>query len=243
MARRRLDFATTIVLVVVGLTLATYGLTAFVQTERQVAGPALLVAAAGVAGLRQRWTYLAGIAPIGAVMSVAGPTIAFDLHRPEETSYFVASVIVLFGSCAAAILGFTSALIPEVRHRTIGALGVTVMLCVAIPLIVLSSNEASAATADGISALERAEAVEVRLSDFKFEVEGDALPRGGVIRVHNIGVLPHNFTVPSLEIAVFVPSGRDTYVRLPADIPEAIGMICTIGDHQLRGMGLNVEVR
>jgi hypothetical protein len=243
MTRRSLDVATTIVLVVVGLTLATYGLTAFVQPEWQVAGPALFVAAAGVAGLRQRWAYLAGIAPIGAVMSVAGPFIAFDLYRPEETSYFVASVIVLFGSCAAAVLGLTSALFPEVRQRTIGALGVSVMVCVAIPLAVLSLNEASAATADGITASERAEADEVRLSDFKFEVDGDALSMGGVIRVHNIGVLPHNFTVPSLEIAVFVPSGRDTYVRLPADMPAVIGMICTISDHQLRGMGLNVEVR
>lgn len=243
MTRRPLDVATTIVLIVVGLTLATYGLTAFVQPEWQVVLPALLVAAAGIIGLRMRWTYLAGLAPIGAVMSVAGPSIAFDLHRPEETAYFTASMIVLFGSCAAAALGLTSALIPERRHRTISALSVSGMLCVAVPLAVLSANDASAAMADGISALERTEAVEVRISDFRFDVVGGVVPKGEVIRVHNIGTLPHDLTIPSLDIVVFVPSGRDTYVRLPANMPAAIGMICTIGDHQRQGMGLNVEVR
>ena len=239
---RSLDIAATAVLVVVGLTLAVYALTAFAQPDWTVAGPGLLVAAAGIAGLRLRWAYLAGLAPIGAVLSVAGPVIAFDLNRPEELPYFVASVVALIGSCLAAVLGVAAALIPARPRRTLGALGVSAVLAATVSLVVLSSNEASAATARGISASERAGSVEVRLSDFRFEVDGGVLPSGGVIHVRNVDTLPHDLTMPSLGIAVFVPSGRDTYVRLPEGMPATVGIVCTIGDHQLRGMGLDAKV-
>lgn len=240
---RFLETAATSVLLTVGLTLAVYALTAFAQPDWTVAGPGLLVAAAGVVGLRLRWAYLAGLAPIGAVLTVAAPVIAFDLNRPGETPYFVASVIVVIGSCFAAVLGVAAALVPAWRHRALGALGVSAVLAAAVSLTVLSSNDASAATADGISATERAESVEVRLRDLRFEIDGGVLPSGGVIRVRNVDTLPHDLTIPSLGIAVFVPSGRDTYVRLPDEMPPVVGMICTIGDHQLRGMGLDAEVR
>lgn len=240
---RFLETAATAVLLTVGLTLAVYALTAFAQPDWTVAGPGLLVAAAGVAGLRLRWAFLAGLAPIGAVLTVAAPVIAFDLNRPEETPYFVASVVVVIGSCFAAVLGVAASLVPARRYRALGALGVSAGLAAAVSMTVLSSNDASAATAGGISALERAESVEVLLRDLRFEIDGGVLPSGGVIRVRNVDTLPHDLTIPSLGIAVFVPSGRDTYVRLPDEMPPVVGVICTIGDHQIQGMGLDAEVR
>lgn len=221
-----------------GLSLAIYALAAFTTRDWTIAGPGLLVAAAGIAGLRNRWFHLAGLVPIGAVLSVAGQILAYDLARPQETSYFVGSVSIIVGACAAAIFGVASA-IDGRRSLPIGIVGVLI----ATPLVfvaVVGSNPASADAADGITDVERVAAVDVELVDTAFAVDPGDLVGGAVLHLRNTGTLPHDFTIPALDVAVLVPSGRDTYARLPDSVPTTFEVICTVGDHLELGMRLDV---
>lgn len=227
-------------LVLAGLSLAAYALTGFTTRNWTVAGPGILVAAAGIAGFRARWFHLAGLVPSVAILGIAGPILAYDLARPGETPYFVGTVLIIVGGCLAAVFGTASAVTSARR-----ALPVAVIIAAAaLPLAfwsVLSSSPASAATDVDISDTERRSAVDVEMIDHFFVVD-PALIRGGqVVHIRNTGALPHDFTVEGLDVAVFVPPGRGTYLRMPEADQETLQLICTVGDHLELGMRLDID--
>lgn len=197
--------------------------------------------------IRLRWACLAGLVPISAVLTIAGRIVAFDLARPGETPYFLGSVIIVVAACFAAVLGVAAVFggaAPIGHHRVRllpAALAVAAAGCIGALVFVAAGNEASAATDGGISAAERNAATLVEMIDYRFVPEG-AVVDGGVIHLRNTGSLPHTFDVPSLGTSIFVPSGRDTYVRLPRTGSDVIGVVCLVGDHQQRGMGLNLPL-
>ncbi len=90
-----LQVATALAVLISGLSVGVYSLIAFAAPEWALAGPGLLVAAAGLVGLRYKVALLAGTIPLGAILSIAGPVIAFDLARPDETPYFLGSLLSL----------------------------------------------------------------------------------------------------------------------------------------------------
>jgi hypothetical protein len=231
--------AAAVSLVVAGLSLAAYALTAFTTRDWTVAAPSLLVAAAGVAGLRTRWLLLVGLVPIGAVLSVAAPILAFDLARPGEVAYLVGTVTVIVGSCLAAVLGTLAALRSDDRWLPLAALGGLALVPI-VGIYVIGSNPASAATDGGITESERAAAPIVEMVDYAFAVDPTLLRAGEVIHLVNTGTLPHDFTVTdaAVDVAVFVPPGRDTSLRLPESNTEPFTVVCTVGDHQDLGMRL-----
>lgn len=232
-----LSLAATASLVVSGLSLAIYALSAFTVRDWTVAGPGLAVAAAGVIGLRLRWAYLAGLVPISAVLTIAGRIAAFDLARPGETTYFVGSAIIVISACAAAAFGVAGAIGHRRAWLLPAAAALTAVGAVGAFAIVISGNASSKATDAGITAAEREAAVVIDMVDYRFVPQG-AVADGGVVHLRNTGALPHEFDVPGLDLAIFVPSGRDTYVRLPRTGKDVMGVICEVGDHQQRGMGL-----
>ena len=236
-----LSIAAATSLVTAGLSIAIYALTAFTDPEWTFAAPGLAVAVAGIIGLRTRWAFLAGPVPLSAVLTVAGKVTAFDLARPGETAYFVGSVFIAMSACFAAVLGVTAALAPWRRWLVPGATVLSAVTCVAVLAIVVGGNDASAATDDGISAAERQGAVVIELVDYRF-VPAGPVTDGGVVLLRNTGSLPHQLDVPGTDVAVFVPSGRETYVRLPTTGDELLGVICPVGDHAQRGMGLNIPL-
>jgi hypothetical protein len=72
-------------------------------------------------------------------------------------------------------------------------------------------------------------------------VDGSELQPGAVLRLRNTGTLPHDFTIGALDVAAFVPPGRDTYLRMPDEPAATFELICTVGDHLERGMRLTVS--
>lgn len=245
--RSTLQLAATASLVVSGLSLAVYALGAFTVRDWTVAGPGLIVAIAGIIGLRVRWAYLAGLVPISAVLTIAGRIVAFDLARPGETPYFVGSMIIVVAACFAAVLGVTAVLggfaaTGRGRSRLLPtAIAVAAAGCIGTFAFVVAGNNASAATDSGITEAERDAATPIDMVDYRFVPKG-AVNDGGVIHLRNTGALPHAFDVPSLGTSIFVPSGRDTYVRLPRADSQEIGVVCLVGDHQQRGMGLDLPL-
>lgn len=225
-------------LLLAGLSLAAYALTGLTTRDWTIAGPGLLVAAAGVAGLRNRWFHLAGLAPIGAVLSIAGPILAYDLARPDETGYFIGSVAIIVGGCLAAIFGTVAALTSARRALVASMLGVLVATPIAF-VTVINGNPASAATDNDISDTERRMAVDVEMVDYAFVVDPQNLTTGQVVHLRNTGSLPHDFSIVGLDFAVFVPPGRTTYLRLPESGQAGYHVICTVGDHLDRGMHLD----
>lgn len=225
-------------LVVAGLSLAVYALTGFTAPDWTVAGPGLLVAAAGIAGLRTRWFHLAGLVPIAALLTVAGPILAYDLARPDETPYFVGSVIIVVSTCAAAIFGVAST-IEDRRSLPVG-LAMSLAVTPIVVLAVVGASPSSADASDGIVDAARAAAVDVEMIDTAFVVAPSELRAGTVVRLRNTGTLPHDFTIRELDVAVFVPSGRTTYVRLPDASVDTFELICTVGDHLELGMQIAV---
>jgi len=236
-----LSLAATAALVVSGLSLAVYALTAFAVRDWTVAGPALAVAAAGIIGLRVRWVYLAGLVPISAVLTVAGKIAAFDLARPDETSYFAGSVTIVVAACFAAVVGVAAAIGQRRGWLLPAAAALAATACVAVFAFVITGNDASAATDAGITTAERHSAVVIELVDYRFVTKGP-ITDGGVVHLRNTGSLPHEFDVPGLDLSIFVPSGRDTYVRLPRTGEDVMGVVCLVGDHQERGMGINLPL-
>lgn len=237
----RLSLAATVSLVVSGLSLAIYALTAFTVRDWTIAGPGLAVAVAGITGLRFRWAYLAGLAPISAVLTVAGKIAAFDLARPGETAYFIGTVLILISACFAAIVGLAAVIGPRRTWLEPSAGALALAACIAVFIVVIAGNDASSATDRGITAVERRSAVVVEMVDYRFVPRGSVID-GGVIDLRNTGTLPHEFHVPSLGLSVLVPAGRHTYVRLPHTGSDVMGVICPVGDHQQRGMGLNLPL-
>ncbi len=237
---RNIAWLATVSLLLAGTSLAIYALTAFTTPDWTVAGPGLLVAAAGVAGLKNRWFHLAGLVPMTAIATVAGPILAYDLARPDETTYFVGPVAIIFGGCLAAVFGTASAVL---RHRRTLPLAV-LSTALTIPLVVLyivAGNPASAAN-DDITSAERAGAVDIEMIDFFFVANSDDLTAGSVVHLRNTGTLPHDFTLPALDTATFVPPGRNTYIRLPRAAPGNTEIVCTIGDHLQLGMRLTIAL-
>lgn len=225
-------------LVAAGVSLAVYALTAFTSRDWTVAGPGVLVAVAGIAGLRNRWFHLAGLVPIGAVLTVAGPILAFDLARPEQTAYFVGTALIIVSACAAAIFGTASTI--EDRRTLPIALVASLVVTPLVIMAVVSANPASADASDGLVDADRVNALDVQMIDVAFVVDPTDLQPGTVVHLRNTGTLPHDFTIPDLDVAVFVPSGRDTYVRLPDSPAGSFELICTVGDHREQGMRLSV---
>jgi hypothetical protein len=225
-------------IVLAGLSLVVYALSAFAAPDWTVAGGGLAVAAAGVAGLRFAWLHLAGLVPIAAMLGIAGPFAAYDLARPDETPYFVGSAVIIVTACLAAVFGTTSAVRPNSRWIPAALVG-----ALAIPIaggVVVAGNPASADVGSAITDTERQNATDVELIDFAFVVDPDQLRPNAVIRLTNSGALPHDFTIEQIGMNVFVPSGRSTYIRLPASLPGDYELVCTIGDHIEQGMRLDV---
>jgi hypothetical protein len=231
--------AATASLIVAGLSLAAYALAGFATPDWTVAGPGLLVAAAGVGGIRNHWFYLAGLIPLAAIVSIAAAILAYDLARPEETLYLVGAVTIIVGGCLAAVFGTAAAIQPGKRGFPLAAL----TAFVAVPLVgayVVASNPASAAPDDSVSPGDRAFAVEVEMIDYFFVVDPALLQGGEVVHLRNTGTLPHDFTIPELDVAVYLPPGRDTYLHLPRSTSESFSVVCTVGDHADLGMRLDV---
>jgi hypothetical protein len=232
--------AATCSLLVAGLSLAAYALTGFTTRDWTVAAPALLVAAAGLAGLRNRWFYLAGLVPLGAVLSVAGSILAFDLARPDETPYLLGTIAIIVGACGAATLGPYAALRPRAPELAVIAL----IAVAAIPLVgwyVVATNPDSGNNAPGLTATERASAIDVEMIDYAFVVDPTLVEPGRVLHLRNTGSLPHDFTSADLDIAAYVPPGRDAYLRLPSSTASSFTVICTVGDHADLGMRLDLD--
>ncbi len=225
-------------LILAGLSLAAYALTGFTTRDWTVAGPGLLVAAAGVVGLRNRWFHLGGLVPIGAVLTVAGPILAYDLARPDETQYFIGSAAIILGACLAAIFGVASAV--EDRRALRAGLIASLVMTPIVFVGVVGANPASADVSAGIADADRVDALEVEMIDVAFVVEPIELAPGVVIHLRNSGTLPHDFTIGDLDVAVFVPPGRSTYLRLPASSVDSVELVCTVGDHFERGMRLTI---
>lgn len=225
-----------------GFSVAVYALTAFAGPDWGVAGPGLLVAGAGIAGVRFRVMLLAGVVPLGAILSIAGPVIAFDLARPGETPYFLGSLLAVISACFAAVLGLVAVLIAERGSRkVVGAagFGASVLFTGALLSVVPAIN-ASSAVPKNVTAVDQAAAVDVQMIDSAFVVDDNRLRPNSVLLLRNTGSLPHNITIPKLGIDVFVPSGRRTYVRLP-DSPLAVSFFCSVGDHRAQGMAGEFE--
>lgn len=239
--RRPVALAATIALLAAGLSLAAYALTAFAVPDWTVAGPGLLVATAGIIGLKVRVAYLAGLVPIAAVLSIAARIVTYDLARPNETPYFIGTLAIAVGACFAAVLGVTAAVAPGFRRSLPIGLGLSAIVCAATFGTVASGNEASRATDAGITDTERQSANVIDMVDYAFHAP-EAVPDGAIIHLRNTGALPHQLDVPALNLTVFVPSGRDTYLRLPRTNQTSIGLICPVGDHQQRGMGLDLQL-
>lgn len=234
---RILSIAAAVSIVIAGLSVTAYAFLGFPTPNWTFGAPGLLVAAAGVAGLRYRWLYLAGLAPLVAILGVAGQVLAYDLARPDETSYFLGSALTIVSGSLAAGLGVAAAF---------GANGwqlpaASVVSLAAIPILfwsVIGSNPASAAD-DDTSTAERESAVDVELVDYFFVVDPELLAGDEVVHLRNTGTFPHNFVIEDLDVAVFVPPGRDTFLRMP-EPEESITLICTIGNHLELGMRLDV---
>lgn len=198
-----LPIAATTSLIIAGMSLVVYALTGFATQNWSVAGPGLLVAAAGVGGIRHHWLYLAGLIPIAAIVSVAAAI------QPGKRWFPVAALMALVG----------------------------------VPLVgwyVTASNPASAAPGDSVLTADRAFAVEVEMIDYSFVVDPALLQGGQVVHLRNTGTLPHDFSIPKLDVAVYVPPGRDTYFRLPRSAPESFNVVCTVGDHTALGTRLDI---
>ena len=240
--RPTLAVSTSVALIVAGLSLTIYALTAFTVRDWTVAGPGLAVAVAGVAGLRIRWLFLAGVVPIAGLLTVAGPIAAFDLHRPGETTYFIGSAIIVASACAAAVLGVASAFVPHHRRTATVAMSAGVIItAAAIFAVILFGHASSDATDAGITDAERTQAVDVRMVEYGYVVTGD-VRAGSVLHLRNTGTLPHVLDITSIGLDVFVPSGRDTYLRLPVTNATALTVICTVGDHLQHGMTLELAI-
>lgn len=232
--------AATCSLLLAGLSLAAYALTGFTTRDWTVAAPALCVAAAGIAGLRNRWFYLAGLVPIGAVLSVAGSILAFDLARPDETPYLFGTIAAIVGACGAATFGPYAALRPRAPRLAVIAL----IAVAAVPLVVwyvIAANPDSADAGADLTAAERASAIDIEMIDYAFVVDPTLIEPGQVLHLRNTGSLPHDFTSADLGIAAYVPPGRDAYLRIPDSTPSAFTVICTVGDHADLGMRLDID--
>jgi hypothetical protein len=219
-----------------GLSVGVYALTAFAAPDWAVAGPGLLVAGAGIVGLRFRVALLAGVIPLGAILSIAGPVIAFDLARPNETPYFLGSLLALISSCFATALGVTAvAFVDRGSPKVVAAtgLGASFLFTIALLGLVPAMNAASEAPKNVVTK-SKASAIEVEMIDFAFIVKDNKLSPSSVLLLRNTGSLPHNLTIPKLGIDVFVPSGRKTYVRVVGTTP--VTFFCAVGDHQDQGM-------
>lgn len=226
-------------LILAGLAVAVYAIIAFNTPDWMIAGPGLLVVGAGIAGLRQRWLFLLGVAPIGAALTIARPILAYDLARPDETAYFLGTAFILVLGCMSAALGIAAIATSNRRMVPLASLGALVL----IPLVttfIATQSPSSETTDDQISAAQRADAVEVIMADYAFAVDPELLVGGQVLHLQNAGSFPHDFTIPSLDVAVIVPPGRDTYLQLPAQETGPTLLYCTVGDHRSRGMELQI---
>lgn len=105
--------------------------------------------------------------------------------------------------------------------------------------VVISGSPASATADDDISDDERTSAVDVEMVDYAYAVNPSLLDDRRVVHLRLTGTLPHDFTIAALDVAMFVPPGRDTYLRLPEPLTNDV-VVCTIGDHIERGMRIDL---
>jgi hypothetical protein len=189
-----LQLAAAIAVIMSGLSVSVYSLIAFAAPEWAVAGPGLLVAAAGLVGLRYKVALLAGMIPLGAILSIAGPVIAFDLARPDETPYFLGSLLSLVSACVATALGIATVAFADRGSSTVvttAGLGASILLVAALLGLVPAMNAASDAPKD-VANLEKAGAVDVEMIDSAFVVNDNRLKQNSVLHLRNTGALPHN---------------------------------------------------
>jgi hypothetical protein len=219
-----------------GLSVGVYALTAFADPDWAVAGPGLLVAGAGLIGLRFKPALFAGVIPIGAILSIAGPVIAFDLARPGETPYFLGSLLALISSCFAAALAIATVAFDRGSRKGSGGIefGVSTVLTLVLLGVVPAMNRASSVP-KSVRIPDHSDAIDVEMIDFAFVVNDNKLRRNSVLRLRNTGSLPHNITIPKLGIDVFVPSGCQTYLRV-TNASGAASFYCAVGDHRAQGM-------
>lgn len=235
------SIVTCVAVVVSGLSLATYALVGFAVPDWTIAAPSLAVAVLAPLGLRWRAAFLVGLVPISALVTVGAPVVAFDLNRPGETSYFLGTVIIVVSACFAAVLSI-AVLLPRTRWVLPAALGLGAAASVVVMATTLSGQPASRPADEGVTVADRAAATELEMIDYAFVADDGGLPAGGTLHVRNTGELPHDLNIAELDIDVFVPSGRSTYVRLPDARPGDRTLICTVGEHASLGMVTTIRV-
>jgi hypothetical protein len=171
-------------------------------------------------------------------LTLSAPTLAYDLGRPSELIYALPSASVLVAAGVAAVTGPLAALGSRADRVPGWSIALTaIALSIVTPAIVVAGNEASRDRGRGIDAAQSAGAVEVNMRDYLFDPATVLVPsEGGWVHLRNMGERPHDFRVPELGVHVYVPAGRDTYVRLPGGDPVTASLWCGVGDHQVRGM-------
>jgi hypothetical protein len=109
-------------LVITGLLTAGYGALALGAARADVIGPAVIITAVGLLGLRWPVLLWLGPVPLALHLTLSAPTLAYDLARPAQLSYAVPSALVLVAAtvAAASTCTYRQAAIPTSGFRPVG---------------------------------------------------------------------------------------------------------------------------
>jgi hypothetical protein len=205
-------------------------------TGEIVIGGAFAVVGAGmiVGSLLRRPLISVALGAFVSVALVASPAVgelAFDLARWDQPAWFVwALALTSVAGCTAVQLLWSrraAGVHPVRRSVAVGALAVGLV----VGGVMLVGGRSTYRAPDGLS-LPRIELTDFAFGATKFATASDGTRWATLV---NDTDLPHTFTVPAVDVDVYVPAGRTATVRLPA-ADGRLEAHCSIGDHEALGM-------
>jgi hypothetical protein len=202
----------------------------------------MLGGVAYVAPRREWWTApLLLVGPIALVASPAGTELSFNLSHAGDRFWFVITlaIAVSVGLCVAAAV--CAVVDHHAVRRSAGPMAILAAVAFTVGLMALDPQPD---LGRGLDAATRASLPEVTLVNFAYGLPADDLivDVDGSERLRalfdNPSDLPHTFTIDALDVDVYVPAGRRTYVDIAIERTAAqpLSIHCAIGDHRDLGM-------